>query len=681
MADIFAYSYITKINIANYFLGILKSCKALVFQTEFRIHNIFKMENDLQAIKDTRRGVRSNFTRLANKIKRDVTYEEDINVLEELDHEIFGYIDNLEKIERQHKSLDSGYDLDDAHKHKSYVDTYETASVLIQRRIIELKNVSKSPSSNNASSTVLSNENIKLLLETVQKSIAAPQTPKVSLPVFDSEKEGNNFVAFILEMEDFFKNNNTDESQKYGYLRGQLKGRALNMLEGLPFDQRNYAFAKKLLTAAFADDCKQKQNTLKSLMDLQYKDSLSFYSQLNSIYSNFQFSKITVEDIIQFHAWRCLPAGVRNNLLTIVGKAQPSLSDILDNVFSAQQRVDEYLELKGGNKRPQAAKNQKFNQHKKKDEKGMTTLATNVQKKSNEQTENKSGSFKSKKAKRKKNKDPFCSLCNKDGTDFNHSLASCEVYKDAFSKLKRLKELSGCNQCGFASHDSSKCKMNKLKCSKCEGRHIVTLCTSNGVATTTAGVAVLNATEEKNSINSSVLPTLQVSIKNKNYRSLLDSGCQANFLREDLVKELQLPILEERVALSINGINNRRNYVIKQVEALIKVGATEFKAKFYTLPSIDISVNVNGLHDLIDDFSKLGIKLADPALMNSGPDVLDNFDLIIGISDFKNLNITNVFIGNACLWETNDHVIIFGDIDDLDREINSVLATVSSSLE
>ena len=220
--------------------------------------------------------------------------------------------------------------------------------------------------------------------------------------------------------------------------------------------------------------------------------------------------------------------------------------------------------------------------------------------------------------------------------------------------------------------------MDNLKCSKCQNDHHTALCVSND--NTTAGVAILKVTDDED-LNSAILPTFHVKKNNEKYRSLIDTGCQANFVREDLVKKFDMKILRNRVPLSINGINNSKSYVIKEVEGKINIGKKEVCMKFFTLPKIDITVTVPGLRDIAEMVSQLGLNLADDQLLKKGTDILDNFYFIFGIKDFSKIKLKPAYIGNACLWEIDGEIVLFGDTDELDMEISRMLSIVKPEID
>lgn len=405
----------------------------------------------LQNLKNIRKGSRSKFTRNANYILKNVDEEEDCNVLSDNLEELREKFLNLNDMELKIADLAAdNYSEVDAERSQSYHEKFASVQDAVNTRIHALENFdprnnngsvvnqngATSPNNTNnqnaaTSNSVLSQQDFKDFLLAIQSNAVSQKIPEVPLPTFNSDNKDSDLTSFILEMEEFFDKNKIDVSKKFPYLRGQLKGKALKLIDGLPFNQRNYDSAKDILQAAFASELKEKHGIIKSLTEIKYVNSIEFYGELNKLHKKFQFSKIEIEDVLQYFPWCSLPAGVRSNLVNITGQAHPSLDDILKNIFNAQFRVDEYTALKKESfkKPPQPTKKKTFTTSKKEE---TSTLAINVKPKPEEEKTQESKKSvkkpKPKKSKKKKNA-PFCSLCHKDSQDSNHKLEDCQVYK------------------------------------------------------------------------------------------------------------------------------------------------------------------------------------------------------------------------------------------------------------
>ena len=271
----------------------------------------------------------------------------------------------------------------------------------------------------------------------------------------------------------------------------------------------------------------------------------------------------------------------------------------------------------------------------------------------------------------------LCVLCSKnESVDASHNIYACPNFDSPVAKVERLKILVGCTKCGKVNHPLKSCRFKfKSRCLKCKSWDMTFLCSkasfdnkspvteqansifdndrevgsssdtkpdnydgldvkslgtkpkpnskskiTNNVATVTK---IMRCTEEENSI----LRTFAVKIRNLAVRGLKDSGCQSNFISAELAKKLKLKVLKHDVRLSINGINNSKDYKTKLVEVPAEVKGQCFYTKSLCLPSINISLNLPGLQKVVLEFKSKGYKLVDCFLGDSN-DKIDNINLI-----------------------------------------------------
>ena len=55
-------------------------------------------------------------------------------------------------------------------------------------------------------------------------------------------------------------------------------------------------------------------------------------------------------------------------------------------------------------------------------------------------------------------------------------------------------------------------------------------------------------------------------------RGMKDSGCQTNFVTQKLAESLNLPVIQEHIKLTVNGINVPKDYDTKIVELEMNLG-------------------------------------------------------------------------------------------------------------
>ena len=198
---------------------------------------------------------------------------------------------------------------------------------------------------------------------------------------------------------------------------------------------------------------------------------------------------------------------------------------------------------------------------------------------------------------------------------------------------------------------------------------------SEATVSQTAGIAVLKA--ENSQVESSILPSLTATIKNETIHALLDSGCQGNFIKEELVSKYNLKILQSKIPLSINGVNDIKNYKTYQVLVPIKIGNSVHEIKCFTLPELNLKIKVPGIKSLVKKINQLGCELADTTLYELTDDCFKPFDLILGISNFVDYKIKSCYVGQANLWEANDGLILLGNLQSLEDEVDQLNTLVS----
>ena len=660
---------------------------------------------DLSAVTDQRTTLRSRVTRFCNRIASEVDEEQDKDVISDSLSLAEKFQKQLEVTEKKYYNiltqLGKPYVPSLEDKHKSYLEKLDEAHTLLMDRNTELdqnppqpgvQNNSTTSSSAPAASSVvpLSADQFKQLLDAVTKPEEGPKPPEVPLPSFDPD-EKSNFQTFIKELEVFFaRYPKIGEDQKFLYLKKHLKKKAFQLVSELPFDQQNYSFARDLLYKAYADPHAEKAAIFKQLADLKYKNSSTeFFGDLNYLLRMVQFHKVTAEEFIGHFAWRALPTNLRSVLVQMTNSSHPTVQQISDKIFDAQRRVEEFRELQ--EKKFKSSKTSKPAPKKPEKQEKTTSMAaqvkttaakkptTNVPKlASTTGTKPKQ----SNKPKQTGSKDPFCPLCNKDKVDASHLLSNCKIYTTPEVRVKRLKEIEACTNCGYTSHTTAKCKVKfDNKCPKCQGEHLPHLCLKAAVTkdpepTTTVGITILKATSG-GSLCNSLLPSLDLDIKGNSLRTLLDSGAQANFIKTELVERLNLPILRERVPMCINGVNSNKSYVVKETSAPVKVGNEIVNLRFFTLPEIDLSLQVHGVKELATLYKRLGCNLADSSLLHCENDVVDNFSIIIGINDLDKFKLETAFVGNKVSWEFDDKLILFGNVEELVANAEEVISLVS----
>lgn len=135
---------------------------------------------------------------------------------------------------------------------------------------------------------------------------------------------------------------------------------------------------------------------------------------------------MTVDDILQHFFLNGLNEVFRTQLVQLTNKIRPTLKEITDNFFRANEMYS--VALKSSSKKTKSDNTVKSN-----------VYAVNIEPKS-------------------KNVNPFinCTLCRKNGTA-DHGINRCTNYKSPKEKIARLKYLNGCDRCGNIDHEFSSC--------------------------------------------------------------------------------------------------------------------------------------------------------------------------------------------------------------------------------
>ena len=210
-----------------------------------------------------------------------------------------------------------------------------------------------------------------------------------------------------------------------------------------------------------------------------------------------------------------------------------------------------------------------------------------------------------------------CSLCSSNSGKANHNIRQGIKFPSPESKVERLKMINGCIRCGFSSHPTKNCKYRfRDRCINCRKFHWNYLCThykenlndtqksqcqmnqgTDPKRTSNANSKNMKTSNKKNlsdskdnqdkshgtvttvteALNNSsegetVLPTFTCKLKGQLVRGMKDSGCQSNFITEQLAHSLDLPVIKEKVKLTVNGINVSKQYETKVVEIEMKLG-------------------------------------------------------------------------------------------------------------
>ena len=488
--------------------------------------------------------------------------------------------------------------------------------------------------------------------------------PTAPLPKFSS-KEGEDLCSFFREFEETLVKYKLPDYDKLLLLKQQLSGRASILVSSLESDKQGFSHAKELLTKAFASNDVQVANTIKELLSLKMlhtSDPYEYFSKVRTLMERVKKLDLDLDSFLQYFIWEGMNKEFRKHMTEITGKNKPDLKSILDKFYVTTER---YLEYRGVcSIEPMSnvcvpAECEAYN---------VSSESTNMAIKTS--FDPKKRSFKP------------CSICTKlDRSDASHPIYKCEKFPTPKSKIEKLKELSGCLKCGGLTHDEGSFRYRfNSKCVSCKRWHFNFLCESKNdqqstgvkskdskpskaITTTLATIDlaedVLNfsSIEEKGAI----LPTFSFSIDGKGVRALKDSGSTNNIILESLADDLNLKPVKTNVTLCVTGVNTKHVYKTKIVEVPLSIGDSQHIVNAICIPKMEISLELDGLGLIVEEFQKSNYVMADSFLCKDSSSIED-IKFILGTKSSYCLPITNVSFRKSLFSNSPIGVLLEGDL-------------------
>ena len=521
-------------------------------------------------------------------------------------------------------------------------------------------------------------EQVQQNLSPVSQTPPRLKCPTAPLPHY-SGQEGEDLTKFFSEFEAIISKYSYADYEKLLLLKKQVSGRALILINSLESHNQGYDKAKALLEKALASPQVQIFNTIKQLSELKLDlcdDTFEYISKIKGIRDNVNKLKISVDSFLQYFVWSGLTEAFKNVLINMTNHTWPSLDEICDNYFTACER---YVHHK----------------KKKKDSGQSTDMAVNI----NIQKEG-SGAVAAK----------FfpCSLCSTDKVKANHNIRECTKFSSPASKVEQLKKVNGCVRCGFSTHSTKNCKYRfRDRCNNCNEFHWNYLCTNSKEKLNATGKLqsqvnqssgpkgsntddkgsktenkkgpskaqggqekshgnIITVTEALNSSSEgeTILPTFTCNVKGQLVRGMKDSGCQTNFVTQKLAESLNLPVIQEHIKLTVNGINVPKDYDTKIVELEMNLGESTKVINALCIPDININLKLPCLRKIVDGFLSKGYKMADRKLLHCEDEISD-IQIILGSKSGYCVPETEITFGmqNKSLYsETPCGVMLKGDV-------------------
>ena len=481
-------------------------------------------------------------------------------------------------------------------------------------------------------------------------SHAAPKAknrlPQVPLPVF-SNKEGEDLHKFLLNFEALLTKcgYKTTDFEMFMYLKGQLGGSPLSLINTLETAAQTYETAKDLLNQSFASKIVQQYQAIRRLSELKFslKDPYEYVGKLRQIKESMDNLSIDKDIILQYYFWNSMPELLQNQFVQITNNYRPTLKELDDNIFNA---MDRFLDISSKSPKKCTA--------------NTTATAVNVE------------HFKGKNYK----PNQYCSLCSQPNRKVtSHSTYACRTYPAPTDKIKRLKDLGACEHCANM-HNSADCNFAfKQACKHCSGKHYSFLCRKapepkrddgakafetnkrnsgkgfksgnkkpdTNQASVHASCTWINSVEMDYTGDDAILPTFACSINGRTIRGMRDSGAQACFVRKNVADELNFKVLNPKFTLNVHGFNTSRSIITKVVEVPLFEG--RYAVPAICVPDIRTSIHLPGLSRIAKSFQGKGYILADPLLSNVS-DKIDNIEFILGDNEAQVIPQSDVQFGS-----------------------------------
>ena len=372
--------------------------------------------------------------------------------------------------------------------------------------------------------------------------------PDIELPGFDGNPA--NYNKFIASFESLLSKYSLSSSEKFSYLSKQLTGPAKKLIDSLDLKDLNHDSAIKLLNEAFSVKLTQQYSVIGSLnklkLNTEAKDAYEWISQARILNDQVKSLNISGDIFTQYFLWESLCDDFRAHIVAITGKSKPSLNEIMESLFEANNR---FMHVQA--KKPLKHISKTVNS-------SAAAAAAN-------------SDFPSA---------PGCPLCkyDKHSSANDHRLHKCTRYASLDSKLEKLKTIGGCIKCGSNLHNAKSCNFRfKRTCTKCHKFHMFYLCDSVSKTkekeidaskdTKAKSLAkdssngMLSISSESGAFNDVILPTGTVYVgdsgNKKTLRVFKDLGSQTTFVKgcPDSIPNCKVI---EKVNIKVKGINSVR---------------------------------------------------------------------------------------------------------------------------
>ncbi|XP_058457048.1 uncharacterized protein LOC131434397 [Malaya genurostris] len=580
----------------------------------------------LKALQTKLRGLQTSFNNMYQfmQLCRTDTKLVEVNVrLEQLDPMWDKMIEALDELESHEETPDNTEDFV-----KDRID--------FENRFYELKSFLVDKIKEDGDTSAL-NQTTRSLDNAPTGSTPHVRLPQITLPKFDGKIDEwltfrDLYTSLIHWQADL------PDIEKFHYLRSQLEGEALAVIDSLPLTKANYTVAWELLTKRYSNTKVLRKRQVQALFELPFAKR-ECAADLHSLLDTFEKIVKTLDQVTPQQA------DYKDMLLLHL------LSSRLDNAtrrsweeWSSTKDIDTVKDLTEFLQRhirileslPNRSTDQKMEPSQSKYPKKASTV-----KAFNTTVQNPSASAK-------------CVACS-----CNHPLYQCQSFhslpvpeRDALLRSNSL-----CRNCFRRGHHAKDCN-SKFTCRQCKGKHHTLVCFKGkanegkpnnntdlkasdkseeipeakvvNLATTTNTTLSCNTTTSSTGV---LLLTAVVILEDDqghkvHARALLDSAAECNLISKRLRKYLS--VKEESSMVEVVGIQGLATKVHGKITVHIHSRVSDFKQtmEMFVLTKIAAQMNT-ALIDAAKWNIPSGIELADPNILQD-----DHVDLVLGAEFF-----------------------------------------------
>lgn len=495
--------------------------------------------------------------------------------------------------------------------------------------------------------------------------------PDIELPKFDGDPA--NYHKFLVSFESLISKYSLSSFEKFSYLSKQLTGPAKTLVESLSLKDLSYEAAVQLLNEAFSDTLTQQYSVISSLSKLTLNndavDAFKWISQARVIRDQVSTLKIDASIFVQYFLWNSLCDTFKKEVTAITGKSKPSLDEIMDSVFEANDRFVQVQSKKVNTVKPK-----------------VLSLATNVTDKPE------TSRYK-------------CNLCfyDKEPNAGDHRLSFCPKYTDPKSRVDRLEAINCCIKCGSLEHNIKNCRTKLNPCRKCNKFHMSYLCYPSlksvkskeksklqigspnkgkkvAIGSKNTSNNMLTANYNSQIHNDVILPTGTVFVNKDGcrtpWRVFKDLGSQTTFVKGSPDNIPNCKVID-KVKLNVKGINSEKTHDSFLVEFPVDIpGQGEQVIRAVCLETIRTAIDVPGLKSVVNHFNSKGYRLADINL-DKVKDRVDNISILLG-SDQNHIfplvqhNFSEMGKPPSTYFNTPSGIMLAGSVSQYLSNINSL---------